>query len=67
MNAALGKVLGAIGFRVVPLGQISLMMTASVWPARIDCLAGKVTMGYGLRPGASRSAPGDAVAGCGAG
>ena len=39
------------------LGQILPHDDRGVWPARIDCLAGKVTMRYGFRPGASRSAP----------
>jgi hypothetical protein len=45
------------------LGQISLTLTG-VWPARIDGLASEATMRHGIGPGASRSAPGDAVAGC---
>ena len=46
------------------LGQISLMMTGVCGPRGLTAWAGKVTMGYGFRPGASRSAPGDAAAGC---
>ena len=41
----------------------SWTFTARQWPARIDRLAGKVTMRYGLGQEPSRSFPGDAAAG----